>query len=82
MKSRKKRHHLKKKVLFHQDNALWYKSIKMMAKLHKLGYELLFHPPYSSDLAFPCYFPYHNFVLNIRIRHIKNIQKLFENRCV
>lgn len=25
--------------------------MKAMAKLHKLGFELLPHPPYSSDLA-------------------------------
>ena len=44
--------HLKKKmVLFHQDNALCHKSMKTMAKLHELGFELLPHPPYSSDLA-------------------------------
>jgi [histone H3]-lysine36 N-dimethyltransferase SETMAR len=52
MTSRKKRPHFKKKeVLFHQDNALCHKSIKTMAKLHELGYELLPHPPYSPDLA-------------------------------
>jgi [histone H3]-lysine36 N-dimethyltransferase SETMAR len=38
-------------MLFHQDNALCHKSIKTTAKLHKLGYELLLHPPYSPDLA-------------------------------
>jgi len=48
----KKRPHLKKKkVLFHQDNALCHKSIKTMAKLHELGFELLPHPAYSPDLA-------------------------------
>lgn len=48
----KKRPHLKKKkVLFHQDNAPCHKSIKTMAKLHELGFELLPHPPYSPDLA-------------------------------
>jgi hypothetical protein len=34
-----------------KDNALCHKSIKMTAKLHELGYELLPHPPYSPDLA-------------------------------
>jgi hypothetical protein len=49
---KKKRPHLKKKkALFHKDNAPCHKSIKTMAKLHKLGYELLPHPPYSPDLA-------------------------------
>ena len=48
----KKRPHLKKKkVLFHQDNAPSHKSMKTMAKLHELGFELLLHPPYSPDLA-------------------------------
>jgi transposase len=51
MKSRKKRPHLKKKVLFHQDNRLCHKSIKTTAKLHELGYELLPFSPYSPDLA-------------------------------
>ena len=44
--------HLKKKrVLFHQDNALGHKSMKTMAKLYELGLKLLPHPPYSADLA-------------------------------
>ena len=38
----------KKKVLFHQDNALCHKSIAMMAKLHELHFELLPHPPLFS----------------------------------
>ena len=47
-----KRPHLKKKkVLFHQDNAPCHKSMKSMAKLQELGFELLPHPPYSPDLA-------------------------------
>jgi len=53
----KKRPHLKKKnVLFHQDNAPCHKSMKTMAKLHELGFELLPHPPYSPDLAPSDYF--------------------------
>lgn len=48
----KKRPHLKKKkVLFHQDNAPCHKSMKTMAKLQELNFELLPHPPYSPDLA-------------------------------
>ena len=39
----------KKKVLFHQNNALCHKLITTMAKLHELLFELLPHPPYSSD---------------------------------
>ena len=39
---------MKKKVLFHQNNAPCH---KLMAKLHELHFELLLHPPYSPDLA-------------------------------
>jgi len=39
-------------VLFHHDNAPAHTSALAKAKL---GYELLPHPPYSSDLA-PCDF--------------------------
>jgi [histone H3]-lysine36 N-dimethyltransferase SETMAR len=57
---KKKRPHKKKKrVLFHQDNAPVYKSIKTTAKLHKLGYELLLHPTYSPDLAPSDFFSAH-----------------------
>ncbi|XP_014484314.1 PREDICTED: histone-lysine N-methyltransferase SETMAR-like [Dinoponera quadriceps] len=49
---KKKRPHLaKKKILVYQDNASAHKSVKAMAKLNELRYELLPHPPYSSDLA-------------------------------
>ena len=44
-------HMTKKTILFHQDNAPCHKSIKTMAKLHELHFELLPHPPYSPDLA-------------------------------
>lgn len=53
---KEKRPHLKKKkVLFHQDNASAHKSMIAMAKIHELRYELLPHPPYSTDLT-PCDF--------------------------
>ena len=42
---------MKKKVLFHQDNALCHKSNATMVKLHELYFELLPRPPYSLDLA-------------------------------
>ena len=41
----------KKKLLFHQDNALCHKSMKTMVKLNELRFELLSHAPYSPDLA-------------------------------
>ncbi|GFV72699.1 mariner Mos1 transposase [Trichonephila clavipes] len=44
-------HLKKKKVLFHQVNAQCHKSMKSMAKLHELSFELLPHPTYSPDLA-------------------------------
>ena len=47
----KRPHFKKKKVLFHQDNAPCHKSMKKMAKLHELDFELLLNPPYSPDLA-------------------------------
>ena len=40
-----------KKVLFHQDNVPFHKSIATMAKLHELHFELLPHPLYFQDLA-------------------------------
>ena len=40
-----------KKVIFHQDNGLCYKSIATIAKLHEMHFILLPHPPYSPDLA-------------------------------
>ena len=42
---------MKKKVLFHQDNAPCHKLIATMAKLPELHFELLSHPSYSPDLA-------------------------------
>ena len=41
----------KKKVLFHQDNAPYHKSIATIAKFHELHFELLPHQPYSLDLV-------------------------------
>ena len=47
----KKQPQMKKKVLFHQDNAQCHKLIATMTKLHQLHFELLSHPPYFPDLA-------------------------------
>ena len=38
-------------VLFHQGNTSCHKSVKTMAKLHKLGFELFPYPAYSLDLT-------------------------------
>jgi [histone H3]-lysine36 N-dimethyltransferase SETMAR len=59
---KQKLHHFKKKkVLFYQDNAPCYKSIKTTAKLHELGNELLPHPPYSPELAPSNFFLFEEF---------------------
>ncbi len=44
-------HMKKKKIVFHRINAPYHKSMKTMAKLNKLGFNLLPHQPYSPDLA-------------------------------
>jgi histone-lysine N-methyltransferase SETMAR len=41
----------RKKIIFHQDNALAHKSVLAMGKIRDLHYELLKHPHYSPDLA-------------------------------
>lgn len=42
---------LRKKVLFHQDNARVHTSVESMAQIRDCGFELLPHPAYSPDLA-------------------------------
>lgn len=42
---------LRKKVLFHQNNARVLTSFETMAQIRDCGFELLPHPAYSSDLA-------------------------------
>jgi len=49
---RSKRRGLQAKgVLFHQDNARPHTAVRTMAKIKELGWEVLVHPPYSSELA-------------------------------
>ena len=43
-------------VFFNQDHAPRHKSIVTMAKLNKLGFQLLIHPRYSPDLALGDYY--------------------------
>ncbi|GFU00211.1 putative DD34D transposase [Trichonephila clavipes] len=38
-------------VVFHQDNARPHTSVVTLQNLWELGWEVLMHPPYSSDLA-------------------------------
>lgn len=42
---------IRKKIIFHQDNARPHTSVIAMAKIGELKYDLLPHPPYSPDLA-------------------------------
>lgn len=42
---------LRKKVLFHHDNARVHTSVETMAQIRDCGFELLPHPAYSPDLA-------------------------------
>ncbi|CAK1581831.1 unnamed protein product [Parnassius mnemosyne] len=44
----KRRGMLRRKVLFHQDNARVHTSVQSMAEIHNCGFELLPHPPYSQ----------------------------------
>ena len=46
----------KKKMLFHQDNAPCHKALVTMANLNELRFELLPHPPFSTDLASSDYY--------------------------
>ena len=46
---RKKRPHLKKKILFHDNNAPSHTSNITQAKKHELRFESRPHPPYSPD---------------------------------
>ena len=57
----KKQPQMKKKVLFHQDNAPYHKSITTMAKLHELHFELLPPTLYSPDLALKDYWLFTDF---------------------
>jgi len=41
----------RKKIIFHQDSAPAHKSVLAIGKLRDLHYEVLEHPPYSTDLA-------------------------------
>ena len=49
--TRKRPHLLKKKYIFLHENAPAHKSIKTLAKINELRFELLSHPPYSPDFA-------------------------------
>ena len=48
----KRRGKLKRRILFHQDNAPAHRARCTMAMLDTLGFEIMDHPPYSPDLAY------------------------------
>ena len=52
---------VKKKVLFHQDNARVHTCVVFMAKFHEIRHELLPPQPYFPDLAPIDYFLFPNF---------------------
>ena len=56
----KRPHMVKKKVLYHHDNAPSHTSLKAMIKLDQLRFELVAHPPYSPDLAPSNYYLFPN----------------------
>lgn len=56
----KRKHLVKKKILYHHDNAPAHSSLIAQAKLFELGYELLPHPPYSPDQAPSDYYLFPN----------------------
>ena len=41
----------RKHIIFHQDNARLHVSLKTRQKQLQLGWEVLIHQPYSSDIA-------------------------------
>ena len=41
----------RKRIIFHQDHARPHVSLMTRKKLLQLGWEVLFHPPYSPDIA-------------------------------
>jgi len=49
------------RLLYHHDNAPSHTSLKVMAKLDQLRFELVAHPPYSPDLAPSDYYLFPNF---------------------
>ena len=41
----------RKRIIFHHDNSRLHVSLMTRQKLLQLGWEVLIHPPYSSDIA-------------------------------
>lgn len=58
----------KKKVLFHQENAPYYKSMVLMVKVYELGFQLLPHSLYSLDLTLSDYYLFASLKKMIKVK--------------
>lgn len=93
----KKRLCMERKSSFNKYNAPSYKSLAIMAKLHKLSFELFPHPPYSLDLGSSNYYLFTdlkkcssgtNFSLNKKLiakivlqKRYRNVRATFDRLC-
>ena len=76
-KIREKRHGLqKKKILFHQDNAPAHTAQKPITKITELKYELMQHPPYSSDLALSDFWLFPHLKKFLRVKHFSSNEEV------
>lgn len=77
----KRPHLVKKKILFHHDTAPAHYSVIATAKLVKLRYEMLPHPPYSPDLAPSDFFLFQNMKKCIgKQRFEADLEVIFETK--
>jgi len=72
-------------VVFHRDNARPHVSVKSLQKLKGFGWDVLNHPPYSSDMApsdFHLFCSLQHFILGKRLTSLSDVQnnldKFFE----
>lgn len=69
----------KKKIVFHQDNALDHESAFTMANLNESMYELLKHLPYSSDLIPSDYYLFKNLEQLVHGKDFSSNEELFQS---
>ena len=77
---RKRPHMQKKKVLFHQGNALCHESKKTIVKLNKLSFESLPRPPYCLDLAPSDYWLFADLKNPQEKRYVSNVEVILKLR--
>jgi histone-lysine N-methyltransferase SETMAR len=71
----KRRGKWSKDVLLLHDNAPVHNSNVAMEAMHKCGFQMLNHPPYSPDLA-PCdYYLFPNMKKDLRGRNLRVMRK-------